>query len=169
MSAAHHVTISTDGACQPNPGPGGYAAILSCGPHRRELCGGVRRTTNNRMEILAAVVGLEALKKPCRVTVRSDSRYLVDGMSLGWAFRWRANGWKRGDEFVKNADLWARLLLAESQHECEFVWVRGHAGDAENERCDVLAGLALRRADLPADEGYERVVAERRAAMLPFG
>ena len=169
MSAPHQVIISTDGACEPNPGPGGYAAILSCGSHRREIFGGVRRTTNNRMEMFAAIVGLEALKKPCRVTVRSDSRYVVDGVSLGWAARWRADGWKRGVEFVKNVDLWSRLLKLAERYEAEFVWVRGHGGDPENERCDVLAGLGLRGPDLPADEGYERALAERRAAALPFG
>lgn len=149
------VLIHTDGACVGNPGPGGYAAILSLGEHRREVSGGRRRTTNNRMELLAAIAALEALKRRCRATVRSDSRYVVDGIAKGWAARWRAAGWRRDDKPTPNADLWARLLVLCQTHEVAFEWVRGHAGDPDNERCDELAEAAARQPDLPADAGYE--------------
>lgn len=137
------VTIYTDGACVGNPGPGGYAALLVCGARRREVAGGRAYTTNNRMEILAAIVALETLKVRCRVTVYSDSRYLVDTIERGW--RKGANG-----------DLWARLTSLCARHEVRFVWVRGHNGHPENERCDQLATEAAGRSDLPADEGYEQ-------------
>src|SRR5262245_43236712 len=111
MSDATEVTVYTDGACIGNPGPGGYAAVLLCGRRRKELRGGRRLTTNNRMELLAAIVALEALKWPCRVRVHSDSRYLVDAMTQGWARRWQAQSWKRKGKPVVNADLWERLLV----------------------------------------------------------
>ncbi len=152
---AKHVTIYTDGACIGNPGPGGYAAILLYQGHRRELSGGYRRTTNNRMEIMAAIVGLAALKDRCRVTLYSDSEYLVNGMSRGWVERWRANGWKRNRrEEALNADLWERLLQLCEHHEVHFDWVRGHAGTQENVRCDELAMQAAQQPNLPVDEGY---------------
>ncbi len=158
------VTIHTDGACVGNPGPGGYAAVVVRGGVRTELSGGRRRTTNNRMEMLAAVVALESLAEPCRVTVFSDSRYLVDAVMHGWAQRWRLNGWKRNrDEYAVNTDLWARLLDLCRAHEVAFVWVRGHAGDAENERCDRLAVAAAAGEDLPPDDGYERQLAAAAA------
>jgi ribonuclease HI len=149
------VTIYADGAAEPNPGRGGYGVVLICGGHRKELCGGFARTTNNRMEILAAIRGLEALKAPCRVRLHSDSQYLVDAMTKGWARRWRANGWRRNrhDKAV-NPDLWERLLTLCETHEVEFLWVRGHAGNRENERCDALAVQAAKQSNLPADEGY---------------
>jgi len=143
MTDRPHVLISADGACLGNPGPGGYAAVLILGRHRREVSGGYAHTTNNRMELLAAIHGLEVLTKPCRVTVRSDSRYLVDGMMRGGA-----------SHAAVNRDLWRRLVALCRVHEVEFVWVRGHAGDPDNERCDGLATAAARGADLPADEGY---------------
>lgn len=156
MSDLTHVTIYTDGACIPNPGSGGYAAILIAGGKRKELIGGRRLTTNNRMEILAAIVALEALKWPCRVTLHSDSRYLVDSVMKGWAQRWRENGWKRNrKEYVVNADLWERLLDDCEKHEVEFLWVQGHAGHAENERCDLLSIAAAQAEGLPADTAYE--------------
>ena len=150
------VTIYTDGGADPNPGPGGYGVVLICGPHRKELQGGFARTTNNRMEILAAIKGLEALKAPCKVRLHSDSQYLVKAMTQGWARRWQAHGWKRNrhDKAV-NPDLWQRLLTLCETHEVQFVWVKGHAGHRENERCDVLAGQAIHKGNLPPDEGYE--------------
>lgn len=158
MSTHNHlnqVAIYTDGACEPNPGPGGYGAVLIHGSARRELHGGFRRTTNNRMEIFAAIAGLEALKVPCKVVLYSDSKYLVDAISKGWARRWKAMGWWRTKkEKAANADLWARLLAACKKHRVEFAWVKGHAGNPENERADELSTLMLKHPDLPADEGY---------------
>ena len=149
------VTIYTDGACLGNPGPGGYGVILLYQGHKRELSGGYRKTTNNRMEIMAAIVGLEALKERCEVTLYSDSEYLVNAMSKGWIQRWQANGWKRNKrEKVLNPDLWERLLRLCELHEVQFSWVKGHAGTAENVRCDELAVQAAQQPDLPADEGY---------------
>lgn len=150
------VTIHTDGACAGNPGPGGYGVVLRYRDKVRELTGGARLTTNNRMEVLAAVVGLEALTERCAVTLHSDSRYLVDAMSKGWAARWRANGWLLGKRApARNADLWARLLDLCAVHDVTFVWVKGHAGEPDNEHCDALAERAARQPDLPADTGYE--------------
>ena len=150
------VTIYTDGGCDPNPGPGGYGVVLLYGGHRKELSGGYRRTTNNRMEMTAAIAGLQSLKQRCKVTLYTDSQYLANAVSQGWARRWKANGWMRNRrEAALNPDLWQILLELCDKHEVEFAWVKGHAGDAENERCDQLSGMALRRADLPPDPGYE--------------
>jgi ribonuclease HI len=149
------VTIYTDGACLGNPGPGGYGVVLLYGEQRKELSGGYRLTTNNRMEILAAIKGLEALKSACEVTLYSDSQYLVNAISKGWARRWQANGWKRNPrEKALNPDLWEKLLKLCARHEVSFVWVRGHANNAENERCDALSKEAAARNDLEADPGY---------------
>ena len=150
------IRIHTDGGCSPNPGRGGYAAILSCDGRQKEVSGGFLETTNNRCEIFAAIAGLESLRKPGSVvTVISDSRYLVDAMSKGWARKWQRNNWMRTpDEKARNADLWARLLAACARHKVSFEWVRGHVGHLENERCDQLAGEALKRKDLPVDPGY---------------
>jgi ribonuclease HI len=149
------VIIYTDGACLGNPGPGGYGVVLLYQGHRKELSGGYRRTTNNRMELMAAIAGLEALKEKCHVTLYSDSEYLVKAMSRGWAQRWRANGWKRSKrEKALNPDLWERLWQLCQYHEVEFSWVKGHGGTSENIRCDELAVQAARQPDLPADEGY---------------
>ena len=151
------VMIYTDGACVGNPGLGGYGVILvSQSPNRRrELSGGFRMTTNNRMEMMAAVVGLEALKRRCRVTIHSDSKYLVDSMELGWVHGWKSNGWKRNaKESRVNVDLWERLLDLCAQHVVDFQWVRGHTGHAENERCDHLAESAARADGLADDTGY---------------
>ncbi len=153
-----HVIMYTDGACSGNPGPGGYGVVLKYGNHRREISGGFRRTTNNRMELMAAIAGLEALKEPCRVTLYTDSRYLVDAVQKGWARRWQASNWKRSQrEKAENADLWERLLKLLERHQVEFRWVQGHAGDPENERADRLAVRASRQPNLPADEYYERL------------
>jgi len=157
LSESKKVTIYTDGACLGNPGPGGYGVVLLYGDNRREISGGFRLTTNNRMEIMAAIVGLEALKSPCSVTLYSDSQYLVDAMMKGWAARWRANGWRRNKrERAVNPDLWERLLDLSSRHRVEFVWVRGHSGNRENERCDRLSREAASLPGLPEDTGYLR-------------
>jgi ribonuclease HI len=156
LSELKQVTIYTDGACLGNPGPGGYGVVLLYGPHRREISGGFLLTTNNRMEIMAVIAALEALKEPCRVTLYSDSQYVVNAMSQGWARRWRDNGWKRNKrEEAVNPDLWERLLDLGDQHQVEFRWLRGHSGSVENERCDQLAVNAARQPDLPEDIEYK--------------
>ena len=156
MPAEATVTIYTDGACIGNPGPGGYGTVLLSGERRKELSGGFSNTTNNRMEILAAIVGLEALKKPSAVTLYSDSRYLVDAIEKGWAVKWQANGWMRNKkDRAVNPDLWERLLALTKQHDVEFRWVRGHAGNKENERCDKLAVAAAKGKNLAVDSGYK--------------
>ena len=135
-----HVDIYTDGACRGNPGIGGWGAILVYNGHERELSGGETCTTNNRMELTAAIRALEVLKEPCAVTLTSDSRYLVDGVTRGWAASWRARGWIKGDKTpALNPDLWGQLLDLLEKHKVEFVWVHGHAGHPYNERCDALA------------------------------
>ncbi len=154
--AMKHVIMHTDGACSGNPGPGGYGTVMQFGNRRTELSGGFRRTTNNRMELLAVIAGFEALKQPCAVTVYSDSKYVVDAVNKGWARRWRANGWRRNKrEKAENPDLWARLLDLIETHSVVFRWVRGHAGDEGNERADTLAVTASTGKNLAADEGYE--------------
>ncbi len=150
------IMIYTDGACERNPGPGGYEVVRLDGNSRTEFSGGFRRTTNNRMEIMAAIVGLESLKHRSTVTVYSDSRYLVDGMAKGWAKRWQRANWMRNEtEKAANDDLWARLLDVCADHAVTFKWVRGHAADSENLRCDYLAVEARRMAGLACDRGYE--------------
>jgi ribonuclease HI len=133
------VQLYTDGACRGNPGRGGWGAILVYGKYEKEMSGGERETTNNRMELLAAISGLEALKEPCLVTLYSDSKYVVDAFLEGWVDSWRAHGWKRGRDELKNPDLWQRLFDLTQRHEVKFVWVKGHDGHAYNERCDALA------------------------------
>ncbi len=134
------VEIYTDGACSGNPGPGGWAAILKYGEFRKELSGGDSATTNNRMEITGAIEGLSALKEPCRVKLYSDSQYLVRAINEGWAERWRSRGWMRTKtDPALNSDLWEKLLALLEKHDVEFIWVRGHNGHPENERCDRLA------------------------------
>jgi ribonuclease HI len=151
------VILYTDGGCIHNPGPGGYGVVLLHDSHRKELSGGFRRTTNNRMEIFAAIAGLRALKEPCSVTLYSDSQYLVYAMQKGWARRWQAKGWMRSNkEKAINPDLWECLLELCAVHTVRFEWVRGHAGQGENERCDRLAKAAARGPNLERDEGYEK-------------
>ena len=146
------VTIYTDGACSGNPGPGVYGVVLLYQGHRKELSAGFRETTNNRMEILAVISGLESLKEKCKVTLYTDSQYVVNAIEKNWAKKWRANGWMRNKkEPALNADLWARLLKLCEVHELKFVWVRGHAGNRENERCDRLAVDAVKQSNLPLD------------------
>lgn len=137
------VTIYTDGACSGNPGPGGWGAILVHGDHRREIKGGEPFTTNNRMELMAAISALEALKKPCFVDIHTDSQYLRNGIT-SWIDRWKRNGWRTAEgKPVKNAELWRRLDAALARHRVRWHWVRGHAGDAFNERADELAREGL--------------------------
>lgn len=134
------VIIATDGACLGNPGPGGWAAILRYNGHERVLSGGAAMTTNNRMEVQAALEGLAALKVPCRVTIITDSRYLSDAVSKGWLRSWVERDWRGADKKpVKNVDLWQAMLPLLERHEVRFEWVRGHNNHPENERCDVLA------------------------------
>ena len=133
------VRLYTDGACRGNPGPGGWGAILVYGKYEKELSGGEGETTNNRMELLAAINGLSALKEPCAVTLYSDSKYLVDAFLCGWVEGWRAHGWRRGKEELKNPDLWERLYELTQIHTVSFEWVKGHNGHEYNERCDALA------------------------------
>lgn len=150
------VIIYTDGSCIGNPGPGGYGIIFLHGSHRKELSGGFRLTTNNRMEIMAAIIGLQTLKFKCSVILYSDSRYLVDSITKGWVQRWKANNWKRNKkERAINTDLWNKILDLCNQHEVEFRWVRGHSGNIENERCDQLAVEAANQDNLPPDTCYE--------------
>ena len=149
------VQIHTDGACLGNPGPGGYGVVLRYGDRSKELSGGFRLTTNNRMELLAVIRGLEALNQPCQVVLYSDSKYVVDAVEKGWAVKWRANGWMRNKrEKAVNPDLWARLLDLCATHDVEFRWVKGHAGIADNERCDRLAVAAAKGKGLAEDPGY---------------
>jgi len=137
------VEIYCDGACSGNPGPGGFGAILRYGGHEKELSGGEHETTNNRMELTGALTALESLRRPCRVVVTTDSQYLVKGMTQ-WISGWLKKGWKSSKkEPVLNRDLWERLLAQAESHQIEWVWVRGHDGHAENERCDELARLAI--------------------------
>ena len=133
------VSLYTDGACRGNPGRGGWGAILVYGRFEKELSGGEAETTNNRMELTAAIEGLSALKEPCKVTLYSDSKYLVDAFLLGCVESWRAAGWRRGKDTLKNPDLWERLYSLTEIHTVEFIWVKGHAGHDYNERCDRLA------------------------------
>jgi ribonuclease HI len=151
------VTIYTDGSSIGNPGPGGWGAVLLAQGHRKELSGGYRLTTNNRMELMAVIESLRALKRPCAVTLYSDSKYVVDAVNQGWAQRWRANRWKRGKQGkALNPDLWETLLDLLEIHQVTFVWVKGHADTVENERCDRLAVAAARKPNLPVDTGYEQ-------------
>ena len=135
-----HVDIYTDGACRGNPGKGGWGAILVYGTRMKEMSGGERNTTNNRMELTGAIEALAVLKEPCEVTLTSDSKYLVDAISRGWLDSWRKNGWRKADRSeVLNVDLWQKLITQLERHKVTFVWVHGHAGHEYNERCDVLA------------------------------
>ena len=135
-----HVEIFTDGACSGNPGPGGYGVVLRFGTVEKELSGGEASTTNNRMELMGVITGLSALKEPCAVTLTTDSRYVVDSITKGWVYGWQRKGWIKSDKKpALNVDLWEQLLPLLERHRVEFVWVRGHAGHPENERCDALA------------------------------
>ena len=135
-----HVDIFTDGACSGNPGPGGYGVVLRFGTVEKELSGGEPNTTNNRMELMGVITGLSALKEPCDVTLTTDSKYVVDSITKGWVYGWKRKGWNKSDKKpALNVDLWERLLPLLERHQVQFVWVKGHAGHPENERCDALA------------------------------
>lgn len=139
------VIIHTDGACKGNPGPGGWGAILQAGGKTKELCGGEPVTTNNRMELLAAIMALEALTRPCQVELHTDSKYVMTGITE-WIHRWKARGWKTADKKpVKNDDLWKRLDAARARHDVKWRWVKGHAGHELNERADQLANLGIEK------------------------
>jgi ribonuclease HI len=141
--SANHVVIYTDGACSGNPGPGGYGAILRFGDHEKEISGGEPHTTNNRMELMAAISALEALKRPCKVDLHTDSQYVQQGIST-WIKSWKRNGWRTADKKpVKNTDLWQRLDAALARHEVRWHWVKGHDGHEMNERADELARSAI--------------------------
>jgi ribonuclease HI len=147
------ITLYTDGAASGNPGPGGYGVVLLSGRHRREISAGYRLTTNNRMELMAVCVGLEALKLDnCRVAVYTDSRYVADAVEKGWVFSWEAKHFAK----KKNQDLWIRFLRIYRKHQVRFIWIKGHAENPENERCDFLAVEAARSVNLLEDTGYVR-------------
>lgn len=159
--ARKQIELYTDGACEPNPGKGGYGVVLIYGAVRKESSGGYRLTTNNRMEILAVIKGLELLKESCSVNVYSDSTYVVDAMMKGWVVRWKAkNWWRTNKERAINIDLWERLLVLVENHSVTFTWIKGHAGDPNNERCDRLSYAALRCTDLAADDAFENKESE---------
>ena len=140
------VEVFTDGACSGNPGPGGWGAVLRYKQHEIELSGGESETTNNRMELTAVIKALEKLNEPCLVTLTTDSKYVSDGISKGWARSWQKNGWKKADKKpALNSDLWQSLLELCDRHEVKIVWVKGHAGHPENERCDTLATGSIKR------------------------
>jgi ribonuclease HI len=147
----HKVTVYTDGACSGNPGPGGYGVVLISGPHRKELSEGFSLTTNNRMELMAAIVALESLKRPgTEVNLYTDSQYLVNAVNKGWLFSWEQKRFAK----KKNPDLWLRFLEIYRQHNVKLIWVKGHDNNPGNERCDALAVEASRRPDLKPDTGY---------------
>ncbi|MGL4859678.1 MAG: ribonuclease HI [Enterobacteriaceae bacterium] len=147
------VEIFTDGACLGNPGPGGYAAVLRYKQHEKELSGGYHLTTNNRMELLAAIMALEALSQPCSIILHTDSQYVRQGITK-WIHNWKQRGWRTADKKpVKNSDLWQRLDSAEQRHQVEWRWVKGHSGHPENERCDELAKVAAQN-PTAEDSGY---------------
>jgi ribonuclease HI len=150
------VIIHTDGACKGNPGPGAYGAVLCSGRHRKEISAGYRLTTNNRMELRAAIAALELLSEPCEVELHSDSKYLIQAITEKWIDGWQKRGWVTSDKKpVKNQDLWQELLRAKAKHKIDWRWVKGHAGHAENERCDELANIAVAGKDLQEDNGFE--------------
>ena len=141
-----HVQIYTDGACSGNPGPGGWGAVLLYGAHEKQLSGGEANTTNNRMELTAVIEALSLLKRPCRVTLTTDSKYVADSVTKGWVYGWQKRGWKKSDgKDAINVDLWQRLLPLLQTHEVTFVWIKGHAGHKYNEICDKLAVAESRK------------------------
>jgi len=151
------VEIYTDGACSGNPGPGGLGVMLRAGQRQKEIALGYRKTTNNRMELMAAIKGLEALKERCSVTLYSDSRYLVDAIEQRWVYAWQAKQWRKKE----NPDLWRRLLALLEEHEVKLTWVKGHADNPWNNRCDELAVEAMKNEKLLVDEGYEEELRRR--------
>lgn len=149
------IDIYTDGACSGNPGQGGYGVVLLYNNNRKELSGAYKITTNNRMEVTAVIKGLEALKEPCNVNLYSDSKYVVDAIEKGWVEKWRKNNWMRNKtEKALNVDLWKTLLTLLEKHNVKFIWVKGHASNVENERCDELARTAILSGNFIDDTGY---------------
>lgn len=150
------IDIYTDGACSGNPGPGGYGIVLLYKDMRKELSAGYRLTTNNRMEILAVIRSLEALKEKCKVNLYSDSKYVIDAITKGWVYKWKKNNWMRNkSDKALNVDLWSRMLELLDKHDVNFIWVKGHADNVENERCDFLARQAIAGGSLFEDENYK--------------
>ncbi len=168
MSETKQVKIYTDGFCLNNPGRGGYGAILSYGQHQKEISGGYRLTTNNRMELMAAIKSLETLTMDCDVILYSDSKYVVDSMIKGWARQWQANHWRRKKRGIKNVDLWKQLLTLCDRHSVQFEWVKGHSGILGNERADQLSmqGAELDEAELAIDTHYENNSVNAQASLL---
>ena len=157
LKPGSELEIWADGSCVKNPGPGGYGIIVKYQAHKWEKAGGFRLTTNNRMEITGVLVALEALPAKCKVTIFSDSQYVVNSMTKGWAKRWKSEGWiKKGGKTVPNADLWKKMLDLCAKHKVEFKWVKGHNGSPENERCDQMAQFAAHQPNLPEDKGYKK-------------
>ncbi len=151
------IIIHTDGGASPNPGKGGYGVVLQQGKLRKELSAGYELTTNNRMEMMAVIVALKALKEPSRVVLHTDSKYVVDSITKRWVYGWMKRGWKKSDgQLAVNIDLWKMMIDLLKQHKVEFKWVKGHAGDVENERCDTLVGEARKGSVLLQDTGYHR-------------
>lgn len=152
MQTLKEVTIYTDGACSGNPGPGGYGVVLIFNGNRKEISGGFNNTTNNRMELMGVIMGLESLKEKCKVQIVSDSKYIVDAVEKGWLAKWRSNGWMRTkSEEAKNSDLWKRLWDLMEYHEVKFKWVKGHSDNPENTVCDKLAVAETKKEGLPED------------------
>ena len=156
LSKDRKIVFYTDGGCANNPGPGGYGVVYLRGNKRKEFLGGFRKTTNNRMELLACIAALQSLQSKHSVIIYSDSKYVVNGINKGWADKWKANGWMRTKtEKAENVDLWSELLKLYDKHNVQFKWVKGHAGNPENERCDTLAMRAMSKKGLPPDRNYE--------------
>lgn len=152
-----NIDIYTDGACSGNPGSGGYGIVLLYNGKRKELSQGYKLTTNNRMEMLAVIKSLEALKEPCNVTLYSDSKYVIDAITKGWVEKWKKNNWKRNKtDMASNIDLWEIMLELLNKHNVNFIWVKGHADNVENERCDHLARMAIASGNLLTDENYKK-------------
>ncbi|KUK53902.1 MAG: Ribonuclease H [Desulfotomaculum sp. 46_296] len=155
MEQFPEVEIYTDGACSGNPGSGGYGIVLKYKDNIKEVSGGYRQTTNNRMELIAVIKGLEALKKPCAVKIYSDSKYIIDALNKGWAGKWKENGWRRDrNKPAKNADLWIKILNLAEKHKITWVWVKGHDDNIYNNRCDKLAQEASKKKPLQEDQGF---------------
>lgn len=167
MSKQPKITIYTDGSSRGNPGPGGFGTLLISGSRRKEISVGYARTTNNRMELLAAIAGLEVLKLSSDVTVHSDSKYVIDALNKGWLKGWKKRGWIKSDKKpVKNIDLWKRLDTASTEHDVTWKWVKGHAGNPNNERCDELATTAADGQDLKPDRGFEQQEEQQEDQLL---
>lgn len=161
------ITIYTDGGARGNPGPGGFGAVMLFGEHRKEVKGAFKLTTNNRMEQMAAIASLELLSEPCQISLHSDSKYLVDAINKNWLKGWKQRGWIKSDKKpVLNKDLWQRLDAARTGHEITWKWVKGHAGNPLNERCDELVHEAIDAGNLQIDQGYEDSQADKNSSLF---